>query len=231
MKSVFSQSAFDQIEYIVLDGKSTDKTICIIEQNIDQISFFKSEKDTGVYDAMNKGLKIASGEFILFLNAGDELASKDIIQNIINSADEELDLIYGETNIIDQTRSILGTRTELTSRKLPQHLQKNDFLNGQVVSHQSFIARRNISPEYNLNYRCSADTDWMIQIISKARQSININQPISNYLVGGISDRQLGQCWKERFFILLKYFSPFSVLIAHIGFAFRFIKIGRYKDH
>jgi len=227
IKSVLDQT-FNDAEYLIIDGNSSDGTLKIIEKYKDKIDQLISEKDRGVYDAMNKGLEMAQGEYVLFLNAGDELSKPTILHEIFNQ-NQNVDIYYGETYILNKDRQIIGTRTELTSRKLPAQLSQKDFLKGQVVSHQSFIAKRSLSKHYDLKYQCSADIDWMLQIISRSSKIVNVHQPISNYLQGGISDTQLGRCWRERFMILMKYFNPLLVIIAHLNFFLRFFVWGRYK--
>ncbi len=228
IKSVLGQT-FRDLEYLIIDGNSSDSTMEIIKKYRDNVDQVISENDQGVYDAMNKGLKMAQGAYVLFLNAGDELSKPTILDEIFYSK-QKADIYYGETNIMNKERKVIGTRTELTSRKLPAQLTKNDFLNGQVVSHQSFIAKKSLITPYNLKYKCSADIDWMLQIITRSDKIVNVNQPIANYLQGGISDTQLGRCWRERFVILLHRFSPLSVIIAHIKFFFRFFVWGRYRN-
>ncbi|MFT7031328.1 MAG: glycosyltransferase involved in cell wall biosynthesis [Marinoscillum sp.] len=227
IKSVIDQE-FEGLEYIIVDGASADNTSEIIRKYSKQIDQLICEPDKGVYDAMNKGLAAANGEYVLFLNAGDELASNTLLQNIFNY-DEDTDLIYGETLILNPERKVLGTRTDLTSRKLPETLTKKDFLEGQVVSHQSFIPKKALCSPYHLEYRCSADIDWMLDIMDQARSIRKTDQPIAKYLQGGISDRNLKTCWKERFWILMKHFNPFIVIFKHLEFAVRYLKIGAYK--
>tara|TARA_Y100001972_G_C7659507_1_gene332426 strand:- start:1638 stop:2387 length:750 start_codon:yes stop_codon:yes gene_type:complete len=227
IKSVLRQT-FKDLEYLIIDGNSSDRTLEIVEKHKKKIEKVISEKDEGVYDAMNKGLQLAKGKYVLFLNAGDELSKQTILEEIFNSK-QDADVYYGETNILNKDRKVIGTRTELTSRKLPGQLIKKDFLNGQVVSHQSFIPRKELTIPYNLKYKCSADIDWMLQIVSRSTTIINVNQPIANYLQGGISDTQLGRCWKERFIILMKNFDPLSVILAHFRFFARFFVWGRYR--
>ncbi len=231
--SVANQT-FEDFEYILIDGQSTDQTPTILNEYNNEIDVLVIEPDQGVYDAMNKGLELAKGDYVLFLNAGDEFSGSTVLADVFKSkVDSDLDLdpdiIYGETNIINQDRQVIGTRSELTSRKLPDQLGKRDFLNGQVVSHQSFIAKRFLCKPYDLKYKCSADIDWMMQIISESKRIINVNQSIANYLQGGISDTKLGVCWKERFIIMLKYFDLSSVIISHLKFVIRFLRIGRYR--
>ncbi|MBV6647539.1 MAG: glycosyltransferase [Cyclobacteriaceae bacterium] len=229
IESVQNQS-FQDFEHRIINGVSTDGTLGIIEKYKHPKLFLLSEQDTGIYDAMNKGIQLAKGKYLLFLNAGDELASDSVLAEIFAKG-KNTDIYYGETNITDENWTVLGTRSELTSRKLPQALHKKSFLKGQVVSHQSFIVKKSISPSYNLKYRCSADIDWMLAIMDKAKTKVKLDFSISNYLQGGFSDSQLSVCWKERFKILTDHFGLITTLFVHIGFALRFIAIGRYKSN
>ncbi|WP_258104025.1 glycosyltransferase family 2 protein [Marinoscillum sp. MHG1-6] len=226
--SSIDQQICSDFEHIIIDGNSTDSTLSIISNHKAPYRTVTSAPDDGVYDAMNKGFKMAQGEYVLFLNAGDELADSSTLDKIF-STKVDADIIYGETLIMNQNREVLGTRTELTSRRLPKHLCKNDFLNGQVVSHQSFIAKKSLCNEYDLKYSCSSDINWMLEIISRTSSIKNTNLAISKYLQGGISDRQLATCWKERFSILCKHFSIPLVIWQHLKFALRFLKMGAYR--
>lgn len=229
IKSVLSQEHV-AYEYIIIDGASNDRTLDLIQSHRPHPKIrCHSEPDQGVYDAMNKGLVLAKGEYVLFLNAGDELAHANTLNQIFAYAANS-DLIYGETNILDKDRKYLGTRSQLTSRKLPQTLRKKDFLNGQVVSHQSFIPKRDICKPYNLTYKCSADINWMLEILDQCNSIHKTSTPISNYLQGGISDTQLVRCWKERFFILLNHFNPVLVLWQHLLFVLRYMRYGAYRN-
>ncbi len=200
----------------------------VLESYRDRIGKLISEEDHGIYDAMNKGLNFATGDYVLFLNAGDRLASTEVISNIFNNK-PEADIYYGETNLIDEHGVIVGTRSELTTKTLPRALSKEDFLNGQPVSHQSFIVRKHLAGNFDLKYKCSADIDWMLQAVIEAKSIVNVEQSVSNYLLGGTSDRQLLKCWKERALILLSFFSVRKVMAAHVRFALRYLRHGAYK--
>ncbi len=228
IQSVINQT-FKKYEYIIIDGNSSDGTLGIINTFLANHKItVVSEPDQGIYDAMNKALALAKGEYVLFLNAGDELARTSTLDEIFLIRTKP-DLIYGETIIIDSQRKELGTRTELTSRKLPLRLLKKDFLNGQVVSHQSFVPKRKLTSNYDLKYQCSADIEWMLNVMDKAKTVHLTEKPISIYLKGGISDTQLRICWKERFMILMNHFNPIVVLWQHLIFIIRFLKIGAYR--
>ena len=95
LKSIFSQS-YKNIEIIVIDGGSTDGTIDIISDYSQYIDYFISEQDYGIYDAMNKGIRVATGEWICFMNSGDIFYSKDTVSNIFLDLDQKKDIIIGE---------------------------------------------------------------------------------------------------------------------------------------
>ncbi|MDH5608678.1 MAG: glycosyltransferase [Cyclobacteriaceae bacterium] len=228
VKSVIEQE-LTSLEYIVVDGGSTDGTLDVLKKYTQHLAHFVTGPDAGVYDAMNKGLALAKGKYVLFLNAGDTLSHPGLLRTLFVPC-PDADVLFGETNLLNEKREMIGTRSALTSRKLPENLVLRDFLKGQVVSHQSFIAKRSLAPMYSLAYKCSADIAWMIEIVKKGKNTVNVGQAISNYLQGGISDRQLATCWWERFQILWKNFNPFWVISAHLHFMIRFFNYGRYKQ-
>lgn len=227
IRSVTNQS-YQFIEYIIIDGQSLDGTQNIINNYLNQIDHFIEEIDHGIYDAMNKGMALATGDFLLFLNAGDTLDTNNTIEQIMKYS-KESDILYGETYLVDGDRNILGTRSKLTTKNLPDQLEQNSFLDGQPVSHQSFIVKKKIVDKFQIKYKCSADIDWMIRATMKASIITNVNLIISRYLLGGVSDKNLQRCWIERFHILLEHFSIYQVLTAHIRFALRYLRFGAYK--
>ncbi len=221
MESVFNQS-YNNIEYIVVDGASEDTTVELIGKYQSQIAQFISEPDEGLYDAMNKGIKLATGDFILFLNAGDTLYSKDTITNSFELYEASVDVLYGETMMIDEVGKNLGTRSETTRRKLPKNMTWEDMKFGMVVCHQSFIVRKEIAPFYIQNNLC-ADIDWVINCLKSARKIINTNQIISNFLIGGVSKQQQKKSLKDRFFVYQKQFGILSNWWIHLVIAYKVI--------
>ncbi|HEX8545965.1 MAG TPA: glycosyltransferase family 2 protein, partial [Cytophagaceae bacterium] len=193
LKSVISQT-FKNFEIVIIDGGSTDQTLDIISSYRSKVHYLISEPDNGIYDAMNKGITVAKGEYLLFLNSGDQLNNDRVLEVIFSSLGAE-DVIYGETNLIDGNGHVLGTRTELTTRKLPKALTWKHLKRGMVACHQSFIVKKRIAPYYQLKYKCSADIDWMIEALKRAKLIKNIQTPISKYLIGGFSGSNMTKCW------------------------------------
>lgn len=224
MQSVLSQT-YDNIEYIVVDGNSTDGTLAIIQQYEDQVDYWRSEPDTGLYDAMNKGIRLATGDYLWFMNAGDEIESTTILEQMMSQTNYA-DVIYGEANLIDPQGKILGTRTELTTRKLPVQLSWVDMGKGMVVCHQAMLVKRDMAPAYDLEYYCSADIDWTTKVLKRAATVLNMNKVVCRYMTEGISERKRKKCWQERFKITLKHFGFFGAVYYSFYILLRAI---RYK--
>jgi glycosyltransferase involved in cell wall biosynthesis len=213
--SVLGQS-FKNFEYIIIDGQSNDGTLDIIKQNSTNIDFWISEPDKGIYDAMNKALKHARGTYVWFLNAGDLIEAPDTLNTILATA-PDADILYGETNLIDSRGEVLGTRSQLTTRKLPEQMTWKDMINGMVVSHQSILVKRTLASEYDLKYTCSADIDWVISSLKRGKKIINTQTILSRYLIGGFSAKNLKKSLLERFAIYMKHYGILKTLAAHIG--------------
>lgn len=210
------------IEYWIIDGGSTDGTVDIIRRYAEQMPHLHwiSEKDRGLYDAMNKGLRRATGDFVWFLNGGDHLHAPDTVEKMAALTGPETDVLYGETLLVDEHRQPAGTMSELSTRRLPARLHWHDYLGGMLVVHQSFVARRNLSPEYMAGNLC-ADYDWCIQILKKSRQTIHTGLILSDYLMGGMSKQLHRQSLRDRFAVMRRHFGLFPALAAHGWIAVR----------
>lgn len=227
INSIVSQSS-SNYEYLIIDGGSTDGTLDIIKKYSDKINYWISEKDKGIYDAMNKGIEAAKGEYILFLNAGDELYAPDVLKTIFSKS-PEADIFYGETVLTDDEKE-LGTRSELSTRKLPENLTWKSLSKGMVVCHQSFIVRKELIPFYDMQYKLSSDIDWVIKCLKNSKNTVNTHLIISKYLIGGYSVKNIRKSWTERFIILKKHFGLLSTLCNHFYIALRFfIRKGNKK--
>jgi len=220
-QSIHSQSSTD-FEWVVIDGGSTDGTAEWLAGLAFPALRFISEKDKGLYDAMNKGIKMASGKYVWFMNSGDGIYSLDTIQQLIGQAANN-DVLYGETMLVDEKGSQLGIRSEKTTRVLPSKMTKYSMIKGMVVCHQSFISKRTIAPLYNLNYRFSADIDWVISCLENAGAIHNCEMILSNYLVGGLSAQNQKTGWKERWNIYAAHYGFVYTAFAHVYIVFRYI--------
>ena len=211
IKSIIEQT-YKNIEYIIIDGCSKDATIKIIKNYKKYIHYWLSEPDTGLYNAMNKGIKKATGDYLLFMNAGDQLYSQETLQNILQSDSELQDIYYGETTITDENEKIIGKRR----LSAPKKLSWKSFKKGMRVSHQSFIPKRKITPMYDETYKFSADFDWCIKILKKASKIKNTNLIITRYLDGGLTKQNLIPSLKERFHIMKKFYGIVPTLLNHV---------------
>ncbi len=218
--SVLSQS-YSAIEYIIIDGGSTDGTTKIIDQYKAGIAYSISEPDAGLYDAMNKGLKQATGDYVWFINAGDTLYSANTIQELAGRMAKRNtlpDIIYGETEIVNTEGKVLGKRR----LKNPKKLTWKSFRMGMLVCHQSFIAKRTVAPQYNLNYRFSADFDWCIRCLKQASDIRNSRMILSHFLDGGMTEANRKASLKERYTIMCEYYGKVTTTLLHGWFAIRF---------
>lgn len=215
LDSVLGQS-FANTEYIVIDGGSSDGSWELIEQHKEHISYSVSERDAGLYDAMNKGLRQAKGEFVCFLNAGDCLISPHTLSELAPLADEHTDVLFGEVVFVDKNRNALGTRSQLTTQKLPANLNWQSLRYGMVVSHQGLLVRRTIAPAYIADNLC-ADIDWLIKVLKASRRSTRFHQSITEYLVGGMSEQRFAHSMWDRFHILGQHFGYLRTTIDHFA--------------
>lgn len=221
IQSVITQT-YKNVEYIIVDGKSTDGTMDIVNRYREHIHTIVSEPDKGLYDAMNKGIDLATGDYLCFLNAGDELHEDDTLQLITHSlsGEKELpDVIYGETAIVDEEGHFLRMRRLST----PEHLTWKSFQHGMLVCHQAFMPRRDLAVKYNLKYRFSADFDWCIRIMKKSSVLHNTHLTIIDYLNEGMTTRNHKASLKERFHIMCHHYGTASTIMRHMGFAVRMV--------
>ena len=213
LKSVINQT-YSDIEFIVIDGASTDGTLNIIEKYRSDIDILISEPDKGIYDAMNKGLKIASGEYVIFMNSGDEFYGNTTVEQVFKTS-AFADIYYGETEMLDENLVNQGRRRH----KAPQQLQLKSFQFGMSVSHQAIIIKKSIVKNYDSKYQLSADIDWILDAITKAQKIVNTQLVIAKYLMGGMSKKRHLQSLKERYQIFKNYYGFLPNLFNHVVIA------------
>lgn len=194
IRSVLSQD-YPNIEYIIIDGQSNDRTLEIIKRYGDRISKFVSEEDKGLYDAMNKGISMATGELLGVLNADDFYRSDSIISQVVDKVKMEgVDSIYGDLIYVDpvQTNRIRRIwKSGVASRK--------GFLYGWMPPHPTFFVKRWVYEKYgmfNINLKSAADYEFMLRVLYKFGISVSyIPEVITVMRDGGLSNASL----KNRF--------------------------------
>lgn len=218
IKSVVHQT-YPHIEFIVIDGQSIDGTIQIIKKYSTQIHHFISEPDSGIYDAMNKGLSVATGDYILFINGGDQLHHHQTLEQISNTifiSGERPDIIYGECMLIHADRSYFKTRSEFKQQTFPTTLNHQSFIHGTNVSHQSFIVKNKIAPLYDLKYKWSSDVDWMLNCLKTATTVKQYSGIISDFVIGDSTEKHKIASLKERFIIMCKHYGTIRTIQSHL---------------
>ena len=219
IKSVINQS-YSNIEYVVIDGSSTDGTLNILEKYHDKIDVLISEPDQGIYDAMNKGLKLAKGDYVLFMNSGDEIFTLDTVEKVFNFL-AYADIYYGETEMLNEQLESQGRRRH----QAPEELTISSFKYGMSVSHQAIYIKKSITKPYDSKYQLSADIDWILDAISKAKNIVNTHQYVAKYLMGGMSKQNHRESLIERYEIFKKYYGFIPNLFNHFIIA---LKLGTY---
>lgn len=226
MRSVAEQSMTDY-EHLIIDGASQDTTLEVVNGFVNDRLVVRSERDRGIYDAMNKGRNLSRGRYLIYLNAGDTFHDADTLALIARSIENGNypGVVYGQTDIVDTEGKRLGSR-HLTA---PEHLTVRDFSRGMLVCHQAFVVRRNITPEYNLDYRFSADYEWCIRCLQKSDSNYYIPEVIIDYLCEGVTTANHRKSLIERFKIMRHYYGLPTALWRHISFIPRFIA-GKFKN-
>lgn len=228
MRSVLDQT-YKNLEYILVDGGSDDGTLEVIKRYESQLARVISEPDKGIYDAMNKGLAAATGEYVLFMNSGDEIYDPETVEEIF-SLDDSADIYYGETEMYDAEWKSLGQRRHCA----PEVFNWKSFKYGMSVSHQAIYIKRSITEPYDLKYKYSSDIDWIIKAAKNASSIVNTNRYVAKYLVGGMSKKKHLASLKERFQIFTKYYGFLPNLLNHFVIAFSlfgyFVKHRRTND-
>ena len=236
LDSVFHQSYAD-VEHLILDGLSSDRSVEMAQtykQRSDEARtghevVVCSERDSGLYDAMNKGIARATGDYIVFLNAGDTFPSEATLEHIAHSIGDGEALpgvIYGDTDIVNDEGRFLRHRRLQPSVKLTWR----SFRNGMLVCHQAFYALTTLAKDnpYNLNYRFSADVDWCIRVMKEAERRHltlkNVDEVVVNYLDGGMTEKNHRASLRERFSVMRRHYGLPLTLIMHVWFVVRQLK-------
>ena len=190
IQSVLSQS-YPNIEYIIVDGGSTDGTIEIINKYKNKINKFVSEKDKGVYDGMNRGIKRATGDIIGILNSDDIYASNDVIERVVNEmAENNADCCWGDLVYVDAKNTDKVIRYWKSSE-----YKRGKFKTGWHPPHPCFFVKKWVYDKYglfNLDFPISADYELMLRFLEKYKiRSCYIPQILVKMRIGGQSNKSI----------------------------------------
>lgn len=220
LQSVRQQTCMDY-EYLVVDGASTDQTLELVRQADIAGTRIFSEPDRGLYDAMNKAITRAEGQYLVWLNAGDRFAAPDSLARMAACATGAPGVIYGQTQLVDATGQVVGMR-HLTA---PKTLTADSFKHGMLVCHQAFVARRDLMPQYDLQYRFSADYDWCIRVLQASERNAYCgDEPVISFLTDGLTDKYHKKSLMERYRIMCHHYGTLPTIARHLGFAVRHLR-------
>lgn len=193
--SVINQT-YKNIEYLIIDGGSNDGTVEIIKKYNSHITYWVSEPDKGIYDAMNKGLNKSTGEWVCFMNSGDTFHNNQVLSNIfsLNVFNTQVGVIYGDTDLYKEEKFINKFRnTPFWETKIP-------YRTGKGICHQSMFTRTLLAKRlmFDLKYRISADFNMIYQIYKLKYEFKYIPLVICNFDTSGISNNN--SYWKKSYF-------------------------------
>ena len=228
------QQDYPEIMHLIIDGASTDGTLKLVDDYIQRSNAAEnghriqlmSEPDEGIYDAMNKGLRSLTGDYVCFLNAGDFLPAPDTVSRTVQPVAANGGLpavLYGDTDIVD------GEGRFLHHRRLapPENLTWKSFRQGMLVCHQAFYVRTDfaIATPYALQYRYSADVDWCIRVMkAAAKEKVplqNLHMVVANYTEEGQTTLHHRESLWERYHVMERHYGRIQTFLLHGWFVLR----------
>jgi glycosyltransferase involved in cell wall biosynthesis len=207
IKSVLNQT-YDNIEYIIIDGGSTDSTLDIIRKYEDKIDYWVSEKDKGIYDAMNKGISLCLGSIIGIINA-DDWYTKDSVKIIVeqNKLYSNVDIFFGDMILINeetkQNKLLIGSLNGLNK--------------DMTVNHPTCFVQKALYKEilFDTSYKICADYDLILYFFSKNKKFCYVNTIIANMRIGGVSDN-FNLSTNEVYKVQVKYYGKKKAIYNNI---------------
>lgn len=193
IQSVIFQQRID-VDYIIIDGGSTDRTAEIVEKYRNHISYFVSERDGGIYEAINKGIRTAKSEYIGTVNCGDTLApgALDLVKDAIES--HRPDIVFGNIKVCDRRLGV-----EVSTVHIANHLNLRQHMS---VFHPATFVRRDCYEEiglYDTNYRIAADYDFLLRCYLQGKSFCHVNSILSIFQSGGVSGTSVRTLFLENF--------------------------------
>jgi glycosyltransferase involved in cell wall biosynthesis len=213
IKSVINQT-YENLEYIIIDGGSTDGTLDILRKYDDYIYYWISEPDEGIYYAMNKGIDIASGEWINFMNAGDRFYDTGIISKVFSEYPKDAEVFYGDSEIRYESYDDFS--------RIQKAGDVKDLWKGMLYSHQSLFSKTLLMKEYkfNTNNKVAADFEFAYQMFKKNCKFFNTGIIISSVDAGGLSDTNRFDSIKDHWNVVKKFSSNFLIDLYYFFWLF-----------
>ncbi|NJL82957.1 MAG: glycosyltransferase [Chloroflexaceae bacterium] len=184
INSVLNQT-YNNIEYLIIDGGSTDSTLEIIKKYNKEIDYWVSEPDKGIYDAMNKGINLSSGEIVGILNSDDVYQLNALELSVNGIINFRADYSYGSVYRIDDFDKVVGAFHPLSKDKFGVTLQRSLYPHASLfVTRQVYFSKVGL---FNTNYRIAADLDFMIRIHKRGCFGVDMSEYIASFRTGGVS--------------------------------------------
>ena len=227
--SILNQT-YENIEYIVVDGASTDGTVEIIQSYGDKISKFISEKDKGLYDAMNKGIGLATGDIVGILNSDDFYKSNDVLETVVNEfIRKDIDCLYGDLEYV-----AAHDTDKIVRYWKSKEFEDGLFQKGWHPAHPTFFIKREFYDKYgvfNLDFKIAADYEIMLRFLEKYKlKSSYINKTFVKMRIGGESNRSVlniikanlesYRAWK----VNSLYINPLRLILKPLSKLFQLLK-------
>jgi glycosyltransferase involved in cell wall biosynthesis len=233
ISSVIEQT-YPNIEFIIIDGGSNDSTHRYIKENKNHISYYKSEKDNGIYDAMNKGIAQAKGQYLQFLNAGDYYCSEASLKKLIEVSNNDYDILYGDILLKHEKRSLRRHH-----KAMQFNLQNLKQFGTGVLCHQAMLVKRAIAVPYNCRYKFKAELNWYFDLIENDPPPtvFHLKKPFVVYSLGGTGYKNFINNRLEWYKLLIYRFGPKTVFnhkfIKFIltDFSNRYHLLGKIKQY
>lgn len=223
-KSVISQDVkCSDYEWLIIDGGSIDDSKKFIESINEHIDYWVSEPDNGIYDAMNKGITTAKGDYLWFMNSGDRFHHEQSLKDVISAIEQnpKADVFFGDTDFVDDKYQSIGLISELKPQKFPEKITKSSFRFGMNICHQSIIVRTSLSPKYNLEFKQASDIDWILNVLELNPLTHKVPGVLSDFQIGGSSTKNSRKAIKERYEIFKNHFGFLPNLLAHLWIVIR----------
>ena len=216
------QQTYKNVELIIVDGVSTDETLQIVAEYQDIVTAIVSEKDKGIYDAMNKGAALATGDIVFFLNSDDAFYDSAVLADVVACFEQtpSLDLLYGNVVFDDEGK---------LNKRIYSHINKCT-LEFESLCHQGVFARRKLFSTvglFNLNFKTNADYDWLIRVFKSGATCTWFNRIISLFSIGGMHAQDPIYLAQEHTKVRLQYMSKTKLFLGDIVRRFRH----RYHRH